>query len=192
MDSAAGFAAGCFSGSSRPGFPDLELKQEKKAMVKNAFRLTWRYCKIFWNLPQATVFAVLIAFFRVKIALNGGLKATFLQEVALQSRKPDNSGSCGWVYRNFGLSSLKKRRHIQFHHTNQAARVVWSTVIVEASIRGLIPEMDFLSWLVHIINEEQQITVWLFRIGISDQTMVDWLHSSNVNGLNVAGIEAIL
>lgn len=97
-----------------------------------------------------------------------------------------------WNYRNFGLSSLKKRRHIQFHHANQTPRVVWSTVVVEASIRGLIPEMDFLSRLVHIINEEQQITVWLFRIGISDQTMVDWLHSRNVNGLNVAGIEVIL
>jgi len=34
MDSAAGFAAGCFSGSSRPGFPDLDFNQEKKAMVK--------------------------------------------------------------------------------------------------------------------------------------------------------------
>jgi hypothetical protein len=74
MDSAAGFAAGCFSGSSRPGFPDLDFNQEKKAMVKNAVRLTWRYRKIFWNLPQATVFAILIAFLRVKIALNGGSK----------------------------------------------------------------------------------------------------------------------
>ena len=32
----------------------------------------------------------------VKIALNRGLKDTFLQEVALQSRKPDNDGSCSW------------------------------------------------------------------------------------------------
>src|ERR1700730_6016220 len=87
------------------------------------------------------------------------LKDRFLQEVALQSRKPDNSGYCGRVYRKSALPSLKKRRHIQFHHANQAAWVVWSTVIVEASIRDLIPEMNFLSRLVHIINEEKQITV---------------------------------
>jgi hypothetical protein len=55
--------------------------------------MRWR--KIFWNLPQTTVFAVLIAFLRIKIALNCGLKAKFLQRVTLQRQKPDNSGYDG-------------------------------------------------------------------------------------------------
>ena len=47
--------------------------------------------------------------FACQNALNCGLKARFLQKVALQRQKPDNSGYDGRVYRKVGLPSLKKR-----------------------------------------------------------------------------------
>jgi hypothetical protein len=49
---------------------------------------------------------------RIKIALNCGIGDTLLQEVAFQSENRTITALLVWIYRNFGLSSLKKRGYI--------------------------------------------------------------------------------
>ncbi len=82
-------------------------------------------------------------------------------------RKSDNGIFCGPTD-GTAFPFLKKRRHVQSHDADQTARIIRSTVIVEASIGRLIPEMNFLCRLIHITNKVEQITVWLLNILVSD------------------------
>jgi hypothetical protein len=81
-------------------------------MVKSAFRLTMALAQNLLEFTSGYSFCDINRVLRIKIALNCGIGDTLLQEVAFQSRKPDDNGSSGWIYRNFGLSSLKKRGYI--------------------------------------------------------------------------------
>ena len=50
--------------------------------------------------------------------------------------------------------------------------------------------MNHLSRLIHIANEEDEITVWLLLISVDDQAMIDRLKSRNINGLDQALVQA--
>ncbi len=45
--------------------------------------------------------------------------------------------------------------------------------------------------LIHIINREDQITVWFRLVSVDDQAMIDRLKSRHINGLDQALVQVL-